>query len=281
MLRKFLLASAGALTLTGTALAADLAVAPPPPPPVFSWTGFYIGGYGGGEVTHTSYNTLIGPPLTAFSHLTPADIAAVDAEGSQILNKPGFTVGAELGYNWQVGLFVFGFETDIGGLTASSRTVSNGFIKGTATPATSFFPSTLSQRVNDGLYGTVRGRLGVTFDRLLIFATGGLAYTAGNYGFTYFDTLTPSGGGVAAPNKLGYVVGGGLEYAITDNWSVKGEFLYSQFGKSTATGQINNFGVPAFSNTFVTSARVQEYAGRVGLNYRFNWPSPAPVVAKY
>jgi outer membrane immunogenic protein len=59
MLRKFLLASAGALTLTGTALAADLAVAPPPPPPVFSWTGFYIGGYGGGEVTHTSYNTLI------------------------------------------------------------------------------------------------------------------------------------------------------------------------------------------------------------------------------
>jgi hypothetical protein len=105
--------------------------------------------------------------------LTPADIAAVDAEGSQILNKPGFTVGAELGYNWQVGLFVFGFETDIGGLTASSRTVSNGFIKGTATPATSFFPSTLSQRVNDGLYGTVRGRLGVTFDRLLIYATGG------------------------------------------------------------------------------------------------------------
>jgi outer membrane immunogenic protein len=48
MLRKFLLASAGVLTLTGTALAADLAVAPPPPPPVFSWTGFYIGGYGCG-----------------------------------------------------------------------------------------------------------------------------------------------------------------------------------------------------------------------------------------
>lgn len=142
MLRKFLLASAGVLTLTGTALAADLAVAPPPPPPVFSWTGFYIGSYGGGEVTHTSYNTLIGPPFTAFSHLTPADIAAVDTEGSQTLNKPGFTVGAELGYNWQVGSFVFGLETDIGGLTASSRTVSNGFIKGTATPATSFFPST-------------------------------------------------------------------------------------------------------------------------------------------
>ena len=86
---------------------------------------------------------------------------------------------------------------------------------------------------------------------------------------------------MAAPNKLGYAVGGGLEYAITGNWSVKGEFLYSQFGKDLATGEIINFTHPAFTNTFATSSRVQEYTGRVGLNYRFDWPSPAPVVAKY
>jgi outer membrane immunogenic protein len=280
MWRKFLLASASATMLVGTAFAADLAV-PPPPPPVFTWTGFYIGGYGGGEVTHTSYNTLIGPPLTAFSHLTPADIAAVDAEGSRTLNKGGFALGAEAGYNWQVGMFVLGVETDIGGITSSTRNVSLGFINGTGSGPGTFFASTLAQRVNNALFGTVRGRLGITFDRILVYGTGGLAYTSGNYGFTYTDALFPAGGSAVSGNKVGYAVGGGLEYALTNNVSIKGEFLYSQFGKVTATGQIVNFFNPNSTNTFATSARVQEYTGRVGINYRFDWLAPAPVVAKY
>jgi hypothetical protein len=79
MWRPFLLASTSAIVLAGTALAADLPVTPPPPPPIFSWTGPYAGGYGGGEVTRTSYNTVIGFPSPAFSHLAPADIAVVDA----------------------------------------------------------------------------------------------------------------------------------------------------------------------------------------------------------
>ena len=54
MRRHLFLASAGALALTGTVFAADLPIAPPPPPPVLTWTGIYIGGYGGGEVTRTS-----------------------------------------------------------------------------------------------------------------------------------------------------------------------------------------------------------------------------------
>ncbi|TPV98457.1 MAG: hypothetical protein USCAAHI_02106 [Beijerinckiaceae bacterium] len=83
------------MTLAGTALAADL-TPPPPPPPIFTWTGLYIGGYGGGEVTHTSYDTLVGPPLSAFSHLTPTDIASADAAGSQSLDKGGFAMGASL-----------------------------------------------------------------------------------------------------------------------------------------------------------------------------------------
>ena len=104
------------MTLAGTALAADLTPPPPPPPPIFTWTGLYIGAYGGGEVTHSSFDTLVGPPLSASSHLTPADIESVDAAGGQSLDKGGFTMGGELGYNWQIGMFVLGFETDIGGV---------------------------------------------------------------------------------------------------------------------------------------------------------------------
>ena len=85
MWRQFLMASASALALAGTAAAADLPIAPPPPPPVFTWTGLYVGGYGGGEVTKTSYVTNILSPVTANSHLTLADIAGVNAAGSKTL----------------------------------------------------------------------------------------------------------------------------------------------------------------------------------------------------
>ena len=281
MRRQLFLASAGALALTGAAFAADLPIAPPPPPPpVFTWTGIYIGGYGGGEVTHTSYNTLVGAPLSPFSHLTPVDIAGVDAAGSQTLNRGGFTMGGELGYNWQIGWLVLGVETDIGGVTGSTHSNSLGLINGTLVPAGTFFPFALTQRADNGLYGTTRGRLGVAFDRALIYATGGVAYTSGSYSFVYTD-LFPAGGFASANTKIGYVVGGGLEYALTNNVSVKGEFLYTQYGRVTTSGLIVNFAAPAFTNTFTTSARVQEYTARVGINYRFNWFNQAPVVAKY
>jgi outer membrane immunogenic protein len=281
MWRQFFLASAGAMALAGTALAADLPIAPPPPPPIFTWTGIYVGGYGGGEVTHTSYNTLVGPPLSPFSHLTPADIAGVDAAGSQTLNKGGFTMGGELGYNWQIGWFVLGIETDIGGVTGGTNTMNVGLINGTGSGPGVFFPFALNQRASNGLFGTVRGRLGIAFDRVLIYGTGGLAYTSGHYLFSYSDGLSPAVGSASTANNVGYVVGGGLEYALTNNVSVKGEFLYSQFGRVSTTGLIVNQFNPLFTNTFATSARVQEYTARVGLNYRFNWAPPAPVVAKY
>jgi outer membrane immunogenic protein len=282
MWRKFLLASAGAMTLAGTALAADLPVTPPPPPPIFTWSGLYVGAYGGGEVTHTSYNTLVGPPLSAFSHLTPADIASVDAAGSQSLNKGGFTMGGELGYNWQIGMFVLGFEGDIGGVTGGTNTAKAGLINGTGSGPGVFFPFAISQRDSNGLFGTARGRLGIAFDRFLVYGTGGLAYTSGHYLFSYSDGLFPATGSASTANKIGYAVGGGVEYALTNNVSVKGEFLYSQFGKVSASGLIVNQFNPSFTNTFTTSARVQEYTARVGLNYRFSsWLAPAPVVAKY
>ncbi|WGJ14146.1 outer membrane beta-barrel protein [Methylocapsa sp. D3K7] len=281
MRRQLFLASAGALALTGAAFAADLPIAPPPPPPVFTWTGIYIGGYGGGEITHTSYNTLVGAPLSPFSHLTPVDIAGVDAAGSQTLSRGGFTMGGELGYNWQIGWLVLGVETDIGGVTGSTHSNSLGLINGTNSRPGVFFPFALTQRADNGLYGTTRGRLGVAFDRVLVYGTGGVAYTSGHSIFTYTDGLFPAGGTSTTANKVGYVVGGGIEYALNNNVSVKGEFLYTQYGKVTTSGLIVNSFNPAFTNTYVSSARVQEYTARVGINYRFNWFNQAPVVAKY
>jgi outer membrane immunogenic protein len=236
---------------------------------------------GSSSVTRTSYNTLVGAPLSPSSHLTPTDIAGVDAAGSETLTRGGFTMGGELGYNWQIGWLVLGVETDIGGVTGGTHANNVGLINGTGSLPGVFFPFALNQRVDNGLYGTARGRLGVAFDRVLIYGTGGLAYTSGSYSFVYADGLSPASGFASVGNKVGYVVGAGLEYALTNNVSVKGEFLYTQYGKVSTSGLIVNQFNPSFTNTFATSARVQEYTARVGINYRFNWFNQAPVVAKY
>ena len=197
------------------------------------------------------------------------------------MSKGGFTAGGVLGYNWQIGMFVLGFETDVGGVTGGTSNASAGFINGTGSPPGVFFPFSITQRVGNGLFGTARGQIGVAYNRFLLYGTGGLAYTSGTFGFNYSDGLFPATGSAATGNKVGWVVGGGLEYALTNNWSVKGEFLYSRFTQNIATGVIVNQANPTFTNTFRTSARVQNYTARVGLNYRFNWFAPLPVVARY
>lgn len=190
-------------------------------------------------------------------------------------------MGGELGYNWQIGWLVLGVETEIGGVTGSTHSNSLGLINGTGSGPGVFFPFALTQRADNGLYGTTRGRLGVAFGQALIYGTGGVAYTSGNYSFVYTDGLFPAIGTATTSNKIGYVVGGGVEYALNNNVSVKGEFLYTQYGKATTSGLIVNLFNTNFTNTFTTSARVQEYTARVGINYRFNWFNQAPVVAKY
>jgi outer membrane immunogenic protein len=126
--------------------------------------------------------------------------------------------------------FVLGFETDIGGVTGGTNTPRAGLINGTGSGPGVFFPFAMSQRASNALFGTARGRLGIASDRFLVYGTGGLAYTSGHYLFSYADTLFPAVGSASTANNVGYAVGGGLEYAFTPNVSVKGEFLYSQFG---------------------------------------------------
>ena len=105
----------------------------------------------------------------------------------------GFTGGGQIGYNYQIGSFVIGLETDIQWAdTDQDETVA--FLPA-GVPGT-FVPGEFRSNLSDW-FGTVRARAGVAFDRVLVYATGGLAYT---------DDTT------------GWVVGGGVEWALPVNW---------------------------------------------------------------
>jgi outer membrane immunogenic protein len=149
-------------------------------------------------------------------------------------NLTGALVGGTIGYNLQTGLWVWGAEADI----------DASWIKGTDA-------TVCCQTKNDWL-ATARGRVGYAFDHWLPFLTGGAAF--GDI------KMTPVGFPSETTTKIGWTVGGGLEYAFQGPWSAKVEYLYADLGKGSCS--VATCGA-ATDVTFKTSVV------RAGVNYHF------------
>jgi len=276
IMKKFVLGILIALTSATCAVAADLYYKAPVAVPVYNWTGFYIGGNVGGAWGDFDPRT-----VTVYSDdgwFVPTDGPAIDAVGIQNGKATGFTGGFEAGYNWQSRNFVFGVEGDIEALSLSSRVSGSALYPG--------YPYTFTVTSNTGTtwLATVRGRLGYAVNNYLMFATGGAAFTDLHGSFAFNDTY---GNAAGHPNanessffsdtKAGYTIGGGVEAGLWGNWSVKGEYLYANFGTvSTSSNNLTAF-TPALlspqisfpSNVFTHRFDLKANIARVALNYRF------------
>src|SRR5262249_11789189 len=155
-------------------------------------------------------------PSTYAVFVNPA--IGFDNTESYKVSPAGFLGGLQLGYNWQTGAFVFGVEGDIQG-TGQQNTVCVV----TCSVSGAFF-GTVQQKLP--WFATVRARAGVTVDRSLFYVTGGAAF--GEVKTTVTEVNGP--GAVVAVSesktKSGWVVGGGIESALTGNWTAKIEYLY-------------------------------------------------------
>jgi outer membrane immunogenic protein len=134
-------------------------------------------------------------------------------------------------------------------------------------------------------FSTLRGRVGVTFDRVLLYGTGGLAVAGIKTDITDgFVGLLPPAFPVAAGSstavRAGWVAGGGVEGAIGNGWSVKAEYLHMDFGSiDQSVSGSGGFSV-ALGNLVVNTtialsasshARITDDVFRVGVNYNFDW----------
>jgi outer membrane immunogenic protein len=247
------------LGATSFAFAADLP-APAPPPiapvayvaPVYNWAGVYLGvngGYGFGSSTWSDPNNPVG------------------TSGSFHTN--GGLVGGTLGVNFQSGAFVFGVEGDIDWQSLNG-TSGSAFCNRVIAPGGGFIVpgagSGLACNTESDWLGTVRGRLGLAADRVLFYATAGGAFGDVKNGL--------SGLPLQSDTKFGWTAGAGVEAALTENWTVKLEYLYVDLGKTncntTACG-IDAFGAgPVFVNAN-DSIKFTESVVRVGVNYKFNF----------
>lgn len=238
-MKKILLASVALFGFAGVASAADLpARAAPPAPivaavPVFTWTGFYVGvnaGYGWNtNDNHRYYDPVLG---------------YYGGGGSD----GGFVGGGQIGYNYQIGSFVVGLETDIqyadlGG--GNSNYYYGGYYRDSS---------------NGNYFGTVRARAGVAFDRALIYVTGGFAYgDVANGSSAYYAPTAGFYYGSDNGTNTGWTLGGGVEYAFTNNLTAKVEGLYVNLDTKN-----NYYGVYGDKNN------AEFGVVRAGLNYKFN-----------
>lgn len=261
MFRKFLLTTAAVAAFAGTAAAADLpsrrappVYLPPPPIPVFTWTGLYIGGQVGYE----------------FGHSTAAVTASATGNGltANGASPSGVIGGGHIGYLFSTqslpfmggGLLgtggVFGIEGDVDGAHYNST----------------YALGALNDYTRQNIQGSVRGRLGIAADRALFYATGGVAF--GDLGNTYVNTLNGLSDSISH-TRVGYTVGGGVEYAVTNNVSVRVEYRYTDFGTFTDNLAASTGGAKNVQHR-ETDNRVQ-----AGFSYKFNTFGPVPVVARY
>jgi outer membrane immunogenic protein len=243
-LKQHLLASA-LCVLPFAASAADLPMKAPPmrvvQPIPFTWTGFYVGA-SGGMIAQNSVFTDTG--LGGGGGLI---FSAGDQYG---VSGTGGILGANIGYNYQFAPnWVLGLEADIAWTSISNSYSFNCRSGGVC--------SSVGSKLNS--IGTFRGRIGYAWDRALFYATGGLAY--GHVQNTASWDQTPGGTSANDTWRTGWTVGGGLEYAFLNNWTVRAEALYVDLGNSTGSVS-TTFGCAfGFKNKYTL--------GRFGLNYKF------------
>jgi outer membrane immunogenic protein len=153
------------------------------------------------------------------------------AIGSNSASSSSWMAGAQLGYNWQRGSLVYGFEADISGLDLQSQ-------MNTTLPRNIFFipPPTANTTSSIDWYGTVRGRLGWATGPVMFYGTGGLAYGKTGVNSSLFDNFTPNFLNTQSSSvKTGWVAGFGMEYLLRPNVILNLGYQYVDLGTTSLT----------------------------------------------
>jgi outer membrane immunogenic protein len=250
-MKKFLLGAVGLLALgfAAPAIAADLPVqsyskAPVLIPAAYDWSGLYVGINGGWGSSRMCWDQDVGVGAGPF----PA------SEGCH--NATGAVAGGQLGYRFQTGSFVFGFDLqgDWSNLRGSNISLVSGNLNRT--------------HIDD--FGLFTGQIGYAFNTALLYVKGGAALASNRYdgfsGGVVFDNAP-------AENRWGGTAGAGVEFAFVPDWSVAVEYDHLFMGKS-----LMNFNSPTVGG-ITREDRISQSADIVTVRVNYRWGGP--VIAKY
>ena len=193
-------------------------------------------------------------------------------------NPSGFIGGGQIGYNYQMGWFVWGVETDFSGADISGSNSKTLTATVFDIPANIPVVNTITGTANQKLdwLGTLRGRVGVVpFTALLVYATGGLAYGHVSADLTLSQACSCGPSSTASASisstQWGWTAGGGVEWMFAPHWSVKAEFLYYNLGHVSANMTLTQLsgGTPLTTIGITSTVDAKGDIARGGINYRF------------
>jgi len=218
-----------------------------------NWTGMYIGANFGVDAGWSDWTFLNGNTTNP--------------------RYAGALAGGQIGYNWQTGKWVLGLEGMMDWTNAhGTRPCPNGFL--------------FSCEMSQSWLSTVTARVGYAFwDRAFVYLKGGLAvaretasYKCNTEAQPTTINLTGCPGNGDSKTRVGWTIGYGSEFALTQNWSVKGETSYFDLGTTRYTLPQTGTNPAAPVDVDVRSRGVTSI---IGVNYRFNAASAGPVAARY
>ena len=254
-MKKFFLSTVAVVAMATSASAADLAARPytKAPPPMmaamYNWGGFYIGANGGWGSSHKCWD-----------FTSPAGVF-VSAEGCH--DATGGTIGGQVGYRWQASSWVFGVEAQGNWADLKGSNISL------------FNPIYVNQsKIN--AFGLFTGQVGYAFNNALFYVKGGAAVTSDRFG-SYTTAANVLASTTGDSTRWGGVVGVGLEYGFSPNWSAAIEYDH-MFMQDKSYTFLNN-GLVGAAGTLFGTDRIRQDVDlvTVRVNYRFG----GPVVARY
>jgi outer membrane immunogenic protein len=284
-MKKFVQASLAlaALGLSAPAVAADMAARPIARPVAFTnWTGCYVGGGAGSSVgTGSGYSAT---PASTFGVL-PGALPVPQGQLSSKFGMTGATGGFYGGCQAQFGVWVLGAEGD---WFLNNKEGQSGLA---SAPLFAVFNPITLWSAKERWYSTARARLGYAVDKWLFYVTGGAAWmkidsaefvlTVPGAGAATLATCGPLRcANLQSDTRSGWTIGGGVEYALPYNWTIRSEYLYIRIPSyTTFTPGIGNGIVLAGMPTNL-NVDLQNHIFRAGLAYKFDFGKAVPAVTK-
>lgn len=221
------------------------------------WSGGYVGfhlGYGSGK-GDTRFEPQ--PNAATFINLQPQTVR---------VRPRGMFGGGQLGYNWQFGHVVVGGEGSFSVANIKKTTIVTPITQNNGTP----FPGAgfLSAGQKIKYLGSVRPRLGGAFGNVLVYGTAGFAFARVNYAATtdFRPVGTTQYPAAFSNTKKGWTAGGGVEVAVANKVSIRGEYLYYDLGNQSRTVSAIP-ALPPFQVAYTWQTKFHTFNG--GINFHF------------
>jgi opacity protein-like surface antigen len=232
------------------------------PEPAVDWSGFYLGGSLGAVHGESDPRTGVASSGGYFTTTDPAQIEEAGAGSLSQFRPTGSLYG---GYGMQFGNIVAGLEVSAGTLFIDqSRAVTTEY---QSLPGTSF---TIEQTVSADWVATFRPRVGWAQDGWLAYVSGGVAVTQLNFDSRFSDNaFSASSDGSTDELKIGWTVGGGGEFALDEDWSLRGEYMFTDFGDIDSSSVVDETFVGNVPAALDHSADFTTHAFSIGVTFRF------------